>query len=166
MRFLKDLLFTDTYLIKGHASTGNQRLSTFLNSTQRHFLEMEEATLIRHEGGEPARADWMLVRVNDILFAHEMEQTGDEILKQLAEKERDEMKVTLHFNGNKSLRLSGKVRRRAFDPAGPGGHDFIVVLEPGLSGHDAQETSEYAILEALPYAIVNRNRVAFVFQRF
>ena len=164
MKYLKDLLFTDTFLIKGHVNTGGQRLSTFLNSTRKRFLEMEEATLIKHDGGDRVLTEWMLIRVDDILLAHELEVTGDEGLRLLGERARDEIAITAHFSGNLSLQLSGKARKRAIDSDTLRHHDFVVVVDPVLQGFTLERAPEYAVFENLPYVIVNRNRIAFIFR--
>ena len=162
MRFLKDLLFTEKFFIKGHVNTGDRRLSTFLNNTRKCFLEMEEATLIKHDDGSRITASWMQVQVNDILFAHELEVTGDEGLKHLAERERDDIEATGYFSGSASLQLSGKVRKRALDSDARRDHDFIVVVEPRIEWGAVTLGREYAVLENLPYAIVNKNRLALI----
>jgi hypothetical protein len=162
MRYLKDLLFTDTFLIRGHVNTGGQRLSTFLSNTRKHFLEMEGATLIKHDGGDPILTDWMLVCVNDILFAHEMEITGDEGLRHPAERAKDEVSITACLSGNISLQLSGKVRKRALNSDRLRHHDFVVLVDPVLRGFTAKPAQEYSVLENLPYVIMNKNRIAFI----
>jgi hypothetical protein len=164
MRYLKDLLVTDMFLIKGHANTGNQRLSTFLSNTRKRFLEMDEVILIKHDGGERVLTPWMLVRIDDIILAHEIEEAGDEGLRGLAEREGDKIAVTTHFKGNALLQLSGKVRKRAINSDTLRHHDFIVVVEPKIRGLTVNGAREYTLLENPSYVIVNRNRIAFIFQ--
>jgi hypothetical protein len=163
MRFLKDLIFTDTFLIKGHANMGGQRLSTFLNSTRKRFLEMEEATILKHDGSSRIAAEWLQVRVNDILFAHELEDSGDEGLRHLS-KRNDDIEVTAHFSGSLPVQLSGKVRKRALDSDTLRNNDFIVVVEPRIEGLAISALPEYAFIENLPYAIVNKNRLELIFR--
>jgi hypothetical protein len=162
MRYLKDLLFTDKYLIKGHAHTGGQRLSTFLNNARKHFLEMEEATLIQHDGGERIQTEWMLMSVSDILFAYEMEQTGDAGLRNLAARDKPETSVAIHLKWDAPIQLSGMVRKRSMNSDMLFNQDFIVVINPILQGFTAKPAPEYALLENVPYLIVNRDRIAFI----
>lgn len=161
MRYVKDLLLTDMFLLKGHVKTGDQRLSTFLNTTPKRFLEMDEVTFVKHTGGESVSVPQMLVRVEEILLAHEMEETGDEGLKHLAEREKDEAAVTVFFGGAMPLQLSGKVSKRAVERA-TSRHDFIVVVEPVLQVFTGKASHEFAIFEDLPYLIANRARLAFI----
>jgi hypothetical protein len=162
MKYVKDLLLTDTSLLKGHLKTGDQRLSTFLNTTPKRFLEMDKVTVVNHARGERVLIAQMLVRVEEILLAHEMEETGDEGLKLLAEREKDEVAVTAHFGGSMPLQISGKVGKRAIERDISVRHDFIVVVEPKVRELPAKAANEYTILENLPYVIANRGRVAFI----
>ena len=164
MRFLKDVLYTDTFLIKGHVNTGERRLSGFLNNTRNRFIEVEEATLIRHDGGDCIPAARMQVHIRDILFAHESEDTGDEVLRNLAKHKRDEIRMTAYFSSATPLQLSGRIPRRAFDQDAHLPDDFIVVVHPEFRGLPANDAPEYALLRDLHYVIVNRDRLAFLFQ--
>jgi hypothetical protein len=72
--------------------------------------------------------------------------------------------VTAHFGGNLSIQLSGKVRKRALDSDTLRNNDFIVVVEPRIEGLAISALPEYAFFESLPYAIVNKNRLALIFR--
>lgn len=164
MRYFKDFLFTDTFLIKGHVNTAGRRLSTFLNNTRKRFLDIEEATLIHYDGSGRTVAALVQVHMDDIFFAYELDGFGDEGLKLLAEHEKDHYQVTAHFNGNHPLHFSGKVRKHSLDRDTLRSHDFIVIVEPLFEGLSIPPTPEFTVLENLPYAIVNRNRLAFIFR--
>ncbi len=164
MRYLKDLLFTDRFLIKGHAHTGGQRLSSFLNGARKRFLEMEESTVVQHSGGVRTQAEWMMVRVDDILFAYEMEQTGDEALRKLASRDKPEIPVVFHLKCSPPVQLSGLVRKRAIRSDMLPAHDFIVMVNPEIRGLPAESSPEHALLESAPYLIVNRDRISFIFR--
>jgi hypothetical protein len=164
MRYLKDLLLTDTFMIKGHINTGDQRLSTFLNSIPRSYLEMEDVTFIGHVQGQRVTTPRMLVRIDEILLAHEMEVAGDEYLRLLAGKERAEITVVAQFGGAMPLRISGRVCKRAVERDADNPHDFIVMVEPMIQGFMAREPEDFAVLAALPYVIINRNRIALILQ--
>ncbi len=163
MRFLKDLIFTDSHLVKGHANTGSQRLSTFLTNTRKRFLAMEESTRIRHDGGERIQSAQMLVCINDILLAHEMEEAGDIGLRNIALRDRAEIAVTFQLRYDSPLQLSGVVRKRAVNSDASRIHDFIVVANPRLQGFPANPSPEYALLEKASYLIVNKSRIEFIF---
>ncbi|MBN2243872.1 MAG: hypothetical protein JW793_14395 [Acidobacteria bacterium] len=164
MRFLKDVLYTDSFLIKGHVRTGEERLSGYLNNARRRFIELEEAVLLRHGGKERIPASRMQVHIRDILFAHESEETGDAVLRNLAKQERDEVRMTAYFSSAAPLQISGKIHRRALDANARPGRDFIVVVEPAFQGLPDAAAPEYGLFRNLRYVIVNRDRIAFLFQ--
>ncbi len=164
MIFLKDVLYTDTYLIKGHVKTGERRLSSYLNNTRKHFVEIEEATLLKHDGGERIPASRMQVNVRNILFAHESEDTGDEALRNLAKQQRDEIRVTTYFSSTPPLQLSGSIDKRLVDSNTNRLHDFIVVVRPEFRGLPDNVAPEYDLFRDLEYVIVNRDRLTFFFQ--
>jgi hypothetical protein len=162
MKFHKDLLFTDKHLIKGHIKTGGQRLSTFLNSTRKKFLEMEEALLISHDGKDRIKTDFALVRINEILFAYENEETGDEVMRNLGGRQTAEQPILIHLNSTVPLQLSGKVRKRALESEAIRWHDFFVIMNPVLNGFSAKPAPEYSFIKNVPYLIVNRDRSAIM----
>ncbi|MBZ5498644.1 MAG: hypothetical protein LAP85_19790 [Acidobacteriia bacterium] len=164
MKYIKDLLLTDTFLIKGHLNTGGQRLSTYLNSTPRSFLEVEKAILVNHVQREDAETARILVRVDEIMLAHEMETTGDESLRLLAEPEKDLLAIAAHTGGMTPLKLSGKVSRRAIERDTPTCHDFVIVIEPKLRGLTDKAAQICAVFDGLPFVIANRNRLAIIFR--
>jgi hypothetical protein len=162
MRFLKDFLFTDSYLIKGHIKTGEQRLSTFLNNTRRRFLEMEEPTLIGHDGLERVRTEFAMIRINEILLAYEMEDTGDEGMRTLGGQHTAELQIHVYLDSSQPLELSGKVRERALESEVHRAHDFIVVMSPVLKGFPEKLPPEFSFFSNAPYLIVNRDRVTLI----
>jgi hypothetical protein len=162
MMYLKDLLLTDTFLLKGHISTGGQRLTSFLNAIPKRFLEMNEVTVTDHVRGVRFTNSRMLLRVEEIILAHELVERGDESLKLLAAQERDEVIVTARFSGATPLITSGRVSRRALEHDTPGQHEFIVFTEPNFEG---LTSIAHDIFKNLPYVIANRGRIAFIYER-
>jgi len=161
MMYLKDMILTETFLLKGHISTGNQRLSSFLNSIPKRFLEMNEVTAIDCLHNVKLTSARMLLRVEEIILAHELVEAGDESLRLLAAQERDEVTVTARSSGAAPLIVSGRVSRRSLEHDSPGQHEFVVFIEPrfeGLTG-TAQDT-----FKDLPYVIANRGRIALIYQ--
>jgi hypothetical protein len=161
MMYLKDIVLTDSFLLKGHISTGNKRLSSFLNSTPKRFIEMNEVTATDHIRGVRFTISRMLLRVEEVILAHEMAETGDESLRLLALQERDEVIITARFSGATQLLASGRVSRRALEHDAPGQHEFIVLVEPRLEGLTEIEQDAF---KDLPYVIANRSRIAIAYE--
>ena len=161
MIYLKDLLLTDTFLLKGHISTGGQRLSSFLNNIPKHFLEMDEVTVADHVQGVRFTNTRMLLRVEEIILAHELGEAGDESLRLLAGQERIDATVTARFSGATPLTVSGRVSRRAIEHDAPGQHEFIVFVEPRFEGLASIAQDAF---KDLPYVIANRGRIALIYE--
>ena len=162
MKFLKHLLLTDTFLLRGHINTGDQRLSTFLNTGLKSFLEMKEVTFVNHVQGQCMTAGNVLIRVEEIRLAYEMEASGDEYMRMLAVKEPDEMPVVVQFGGAMAFQVSGKVGKHLIERDVSGPYNFVVMTDPKIQGFTGAESHEHAAWIDLPYVIVNRNRIAFV----
>jgi hypothetical protein len=161
MMYLKDLVLTDTFLLKGHISSGGQRLSSFLNGIPKRFLEMNEATVTDLLLGARFTNTRMLLRVEEIILAHELVEKGDESLRLLAAQERDEITATARFSGPTPLVASGRVSRRALEHDTPGQHEFIVISEPSFEGLTGIAQDAF---KNLPYVIANRGRIAFIYE--
>jgi hypothetical protein len=162
MIYLNDLLLTEAFLIKGHINTANQRLSTFLNNFARCFLEIDNATVNDYVQDTNFHAPRILMRVEEILMAYELEEIGDEGLRHLAGQDRDYTPVVIQFGGDSRLQLQGRLSRRAMERDSAGHHDFLVVVEPKLTGTKGKSLD---VFENLPYLIANRSRIAFIRER-
>ncbi len=160
MRYVKDLLVTDDFLIRGHVATGGRRLTDFLNATPRAFLEVDEATIVRHRGGAPDGPGAALVKVDEVLLAHELvEAGGDEGLRALAaDADRELTGIRLELACRSGLSVTGRVGRRLF--ADLGANRFIVVDSPEVAGFFGLAGGVPGPIRDLRYLIVNRTRVA------
>ncbi len=162
MRYLKYIFLTDTFIINGHLNTGGQRLSTFLNNTRRRLLNLDEVTFVNHIQGESAQSAALLVRTDDILLAHELEEAGDDRLRLLAEQGRDEVAISARFSGAFPFRLSGNVSRHTLDRCASSHQGFIVILRPRLLIIGDKAADRCGAFQDLPYVILNTNRLALI----
>jgi len=162
MKYLKDLLLIDTHLLKGHVVTGGQRLSNFLNATPRRHVEMYDVTLCSLSPAETVTMPRVLVRVSEILLAHEMDEAGDQTMKILAERERDEVPIAAFFGGATPIRLAGRASRRIMEREPSGTRDFIVIVDPLLEGIPGGISPEFEVLSSLRYVIANRSRMSLI----
>jgi hypothetical protein len=163
MRYLNDLILTDTFLLRGNIDTGGQRLTSFLNNVPKRFFELHEVAATNHVTDEQFTATRMFVRIDEVLIAHEIGEGGDDRLRLLAAEERVEIPVTAQFGGTLRLQLLGKVHKHGIERETSGPHDFIVVVEPKIQGLRGTAASEYAGFKHLPYVIANRNRLTFIY---
>lgn len=139
--------------------TGGRRLSDFLNATPRTFLEVDEAGVTAHGSVETARYDSLLVKLDEVLLAHELvEAGGDQVLKALADADRDLAGIRLQLACRTRIAVSGRVPQRLFAREDLGASRFIVVDAPEVEG--LAPAGSAGPLRGLPYLIVNRTRIA------
>ena len=159
--YLKDMILTDTFLLKGHISTGGHRLSSFLNNIPKRFLEINEVTVTDHIRDMRFTNARMMLRVEEIILAYELAETGDESLRLMAAQERDEVTVTARFSGAVPLIASGRVSRRILEHDMPGQHEFVVLSEPRLDGLPGTVQDAF---KDVTYVIANRGRIALIYE--
>lgn len=150
------LFVTARFVVKGSVRTGDLRLSSFLNAVRRPWLQVENVTFSDLASGEKVSAHRAMVRLADVLFAHEfLDLAGDPIRKQLAQAESPDFRmVSSWFRAPARFEMVGRVRREALDPSSS--DEFFVVLEPLLRGGADESARELEALKNLPYAIVQR----------
>ncbi len=164
MDYVKDLFLTESFLVKGHVNTGGRRLTTFLNNMDRKFLEVHDATLVGVTQGDRIVTARAMINVDEILLANELiESAGDESLRQLSDTDGDRALVNLYFSGRLPIEVSGKMLKRAYDRADLGNQDFLVVTETSVEGLSNGKSREFSLIKRAPYLIVNRMRLAYVF---
>jgi len=161
---VKDLFLTDSFLVKGYVKTGGRRLTTYLNSLSSRFLEVHDATMIGVQKGDRIVTARAMVSVEEVLLANELiESAGDEMMKSLADPEKDRTLVNLYFSGKLPIEVTGKMLRRAYNRSDLGEQDFLVVTEPSIDGLGSHKAREFSVLKQAPYVVVNRRRLAYVF---
>lgn len=164
MEYVKDFLLTEAFLVKGHVPTGGQRLSNWLNARRQPFVPVADATLVGVKKGDRIVTARCHVALDEVLLAHELiDAAGDAWLRRLADADRERALVHLYFGGSLPLEISGRTRAQAFNRVGDGARDFLVVTEPKIEGLDHSRGREFEVLRSVPYVIVNRRRLAYVF---
>jgi hypothetical protein len=164
VEYVKDMFLTESFLVKGLVRNGAKRLSTFLNSSTAPFIEVHDATLIGVTQGDRIVTARAMIHRNEILLAHELiEAAGDATLKSLAASADDRTLVNLYFSGRLPIEVSGKMLKRAYNRKDLGEQKFLVVTEPSIEGLGGKKAREFSVLTRAPYLIVNRDRIAYVF---
>ncbi len=164
MELVKDLFLTESFLVKGHVRTGGRRLSNYLNNLGRKFIEVHDATLVGVQQGDRIVTARAMISIDEILLAHELlESAGDETFKRMSDIEGDLALVNLYFGGRLPLEVSGKMRKKAYMRTDLGDQDFLIVNEPTVEGLAGKRPREFQLLKRTPYVIVNKRRIAYVF---
>lgn len=164
LSIVNHLFVTARFVVKGTARTGDLRLSSFLNAARRPWLPIDHVTFSDLVTGEKIAARRAMLRLADVLFAHEfLDLAGDPVRKKLAQGQAPDFRmVSSYFRPPSRLEMVGRVRRESLDPAGS--DDFFVVVEPLLRGIDEAQKGELEALKNLPYAIVQRSQLHGYFE--
>ena len=160
---VEDLFLTESFLIKGRIAKKYHRLAKMLEDAERTFLEIADAVMVSLRGHEVIRTPSVLVNQKEIILAHELvEVAGDSRLKQLATNDKS-VRVRAFYSGAVQLELSGRIERGAYEPQHNGGRKYFTMIEPVLRGLNVTEHPELRCLRQLGYAIVQKAKLAYIY---
>jgi hypothetical protein len=160
---VEDLFLTDTFLIKGRLPNKSMRLVKMLEDFSHGFLQIEDAVMVSLRSSEVIRTPRVLVNPNELILAHELvDVAGDSTLRQLADNQKA-VRIRAFYKGVVQLELSGNVEAQAYEPHHLSGRQYFTMEDPVLRGLRFEDNSELAILKNLGYAIVRKDRLAYVY---
>ncbi len=160
---VEDLFLTESFLIKGRLANKYRRLTTMLNDTEGSFLAVEEATMISLKGEELIHTPSVLINPREIILAHELlELSGDAAWRQLGESNKT-VSVRAFYNGAIQLELAGSIEPGAYEPSHNGGQQYFIMQKPIVRGLNLEGREELRVLDGLDYAIIHKDRLAYVY---
>ncbi len=160
---VEDLFLTETFLIKGRISNKYQRLAKMLEDYETGFLQVQDATMVSLLGTEVIRTPSVLVNPTEIIFAHELvDVAGDGVSRSLADNSKT-TRIRAFYNGATQLELLGKVEANAYDPNHNSKRRYFTMVEPVLRGLDITGNENLNILKDLSYAIVQKSKLAYIY---
>ncbi len=160
---VSDLFLTDSFLIKGEVERKHARLSQVLDEHRKFFIKVRNATLVDLNTCDRIQTPLLHVNTDEILVAHEfLDQAGD---AQLAALHRDHklVKVRVFFTGHLNVEVGGECRPGAYEADDRMTRRFFVMRNPQVRGFNAKEDSDLKLLFKLPYVIVNKARLSYVY---
>ena len=161
--FVEDLFLTDVFLIKGRLPNKNKRLTNMLEDYNRAFLQVQDATMVSLRSGEVIRTPTVMVNVQEVVFAHELvEVAGDETLRRLAGSSDKPTRIRAFYNGAMQFELAGQIEPGAYESQPLTGRKYFIMQKPSVRGLDFEQP-ELSLLKALDYAIVRKDRMAYVY---
>jgi hypothetical protein len=159
--FVEDLFFTDAFLIKGRLQNKSKRLTNVLEDHNRSFIRVLDATMVSLRAPETIRTPNVLIHVDEILFAHELLDLGsDPAMRRIATQAKSN-RVRAFYNGNMQFELAGTIEAGAYEQQ-PTGRKYFIMQNPVVRGLDL-EHPELALLKKLEYAIVRKDKLAYLF---
>jgi hypothetical protein len=160
---VEDLFLTDAFLIKGRLAGKYHRLRKVLEDAGRTFLTIEDATMVSLRGNDIVRTPSVLVNTRELILAHELvDMAGDEAQRALARNTKT-TRIRAFYNGGVQLEVAGKIESRAYEPSRTGGQRYFVIQEPVIRGLVLDGSSDLRLLKGLSYAIVQKDRLAYVY---
>lgn len=160
--FVEDVFLTDVFLIKGRLPNKQKRLTNLLEDHVRHFLAVHDATLVSLRTREVIRTATVMVNVDEVVLAHELvDVAGDETLRRLAGPVAKPARIRAFYNGQNQFEIAGMIEPGAYESQ-PGGRKWCVMQKPVVRGLDLRHP-ELSLLERLDYAILRRDRMAYVY---
>ncbi len=161
--FVEDVFLTDVFLIKGRLPNKSKRLTNLLEDFQRTFLPVHDATMVSLRTNEVIRTPMVMVNVNEVILAHELvEIAGDESLRRLAGSSQKTTRIRAFYNGAMQFELAGQIEAGAYESQPMTGRKYFIMQKPVVRGLDLGN-SELALLKGLDYAIVRKDRMAYVY---
>ena len=160
--FVEDVFVTDVFLIKGRLHGKSKRLTNVLEDCERTFLHVHDATMVSLRTQEVIRTPTVMVNMREILFAHELlEVAGDEGLRRLGKGEK-RSRIRGFYGGSVQFELSGLIEPGAYESNKLTQRRFFIMQQPQVRGLDLDHP-ELRLLSNLDYAIVRKDRMAYVY---
>ncbi len=161
--FVEDVFLTDVFLIKGRLPNKTKRLTNLLEDFSRTFLPVHDATLLSLRNREVIRTATVMVNVAEVILAHELvDVAGDETLRRLAGSTEKKTKIRAFYNGASQFEIAGQIEAGAYESTPPLHRKFFIMQKPVVRGLDLQHP-ELALLKGLDYAILKKDRMAYVY---
>ncbi len=159
----KDLFLTERYFIKGTVYPINGRLSNYLDRLTRRFIRIQDALIIDLEDGTHTSVPSMQLNADEILFAHELVESGGDVFRKHERPEFDLDHIKVVLNGAQSVTLLGKVRPESVDSSAFS-QRFSVLLDPQMENLPEALRCEVDLLGSLNYLIINKQRIGYLFR--
>jgi hypothetical protein len=161
--FVEDVFLTDVFLIKGRLPNKQKRLTNLLEDFTRAFLPVHDATLVSLRTRDVIRTATVMVNVNEVVLAHELvDVAGDETLRRLAAASSKKARIRAFYNGATQFEIAGQIEPGAYESQALVGRRFFIMQKPAVRGLDL-EHPELQLLRNLDYAILKKDRMAYVY---
>ncbi len=163
LTIVSELFLTDSFLIKGEIERKYARLSQVLDEHRRYFLKIRNATLVDLNTCDRISTPVLNVNVDEILLAHEFLDSANDPTQAELYKNQRYNKVRVFFTGHLNLEVGGEVRPGSYEVDDRATRRFFVMRNPVLRGFNNHEDSDLKLLAKLPYMIVNKTRLSYIY---
>ena len=159
---VSDLFLTDAFLVKGTVAGKSTRISKFLDEYPRQFLAIHEATMVDLKSHQRIETPRVYVNLDEVVFAHEFLDIAGDFYQKTIAKDREAVRIRAFYSGSVNFELAGRVRPKAYETDDVTKR-FFVMEAPQIRGLDLEEDQDLAVLKNLPYIVVNKTRLAYIY---
>lgn len=163
LTIVSDLILTDSFLIKGEIENKYARLSQVLDEHRKYFLRIRNATLIDLNTCDRINTPLLHVNMDEILIAHEFLDSANDMTAADLYRNQQYHRVRAFFTGHLNVEIGGEVRPGCYDVDDPATRRFFVMRKPSLRGFTDHKDKDLAQLTELPYMIVNKLRLSYIY---
>ena len=164
LTIVSDLLLTDAFLIKGQVENKYTRLSQLLDEYRKYFVKVRDATLIDLKSRDRIQTPLLHVNLDEVLLAHELIETaGDPHAARLTQAGIKYQRVRAFYTGNLNIEIAGDVRPGCYEADDRSTRRFFVMRDPEVRGMELGGDRDLKLLKGLPYAILNKTRLSYVY---
>ncbi len=163
LTIVSDLLLTDSFLIKGEVETKYDRLSQMLDEHRKYFLKIRNATLVDLNTCDRITTPLLHVNMDEILLAHEFLDSAADVQAAELYKNVHFNKVRVFFTGHLNVEVGGEVRPGSYEVDDRATRRFFVMRNPQLRGFNARGDEDLRQITGLPYVIVNKTRLSYIY---
>ena len=163
LTIVSDLFLTDSFLIKGEVERKYDRLSQVLDEHRKYFLRVRNATLVDLNTCDRITTPLLHVNMDEILLAHEFLDSAADSQVQTVYQNVDASKVRVFFTGHLNVEVGGEVRPGSYEIDDRATRRFFVMRNPVVRGFNAREDKDLQQLLDLPYLIINKTRLSYIY---
>ena len=163
LTIVSDLFLTDSFLIKGEVERKYDRLSQVLDEHRKYFLRVRNATLVDLNTCDRITTPLLHVNMDEILLAHEFLDSAADSQVQAMYQNIDFAKIRVFFTGHLNVEVGGEVRPGSYEIDDRATRRFFVMRNPVVRGFNAREDKDLQQLLDLPYLIINKTRLSYIY---
>ena len=162
--FVEDIFLTDVFLIKGRLANKTKRLSNVLEDNERQYLQVQDATLVSLRNNEVIKTPKVMINVDELVLAHELfDCAGDIAMKSLSAGDSAKAtRIRAFYKGSAQFEVAGLIESGAYESNKMTGRKYFVMTGPIVRGLELDH-AELKILKGLDYAILKKDRMAYVY---
>ena len=163
LTIVSDLFLTDSFLIKGQVEQKYTRLSQLLDESRKYFLKVRDAILIDLNSRDRIHTPLLHVNLDEVLLAHELIDTAGDPTAALLTDGIVHQRVRAFYTGNLNIEIAGNVRPGSYEADDRSTRRFFVMKNPEVRGMKLEGDRDLELLKELPYAILNKTRLSYIY---